>query len=91
MVLKVIFNTTQPNWSIEGNIEAKNQVLRKPPEVIKMELRRYMVCSLCYSFKKLSSNTYQTQLNNNVKLDTDSRQKPNSATEIEFRGTSGEV
>lgn len=38
-----------------------------------------MVCSLCYIFKKVFSTVYQTQLNNNVKLDTDFE------TETEFR------
>ncbi len=70
---------------------AKNLVLNQPIKVTKTELRRYMICSCCYGFSKLWSDYYQTQLNNNVNLDTDSRQKQNSATEIEFLNTSGEV
>jgi hypothetical protein len=38
-----------------------------------------MVCSVCYILKKVSSTIYQTQINNNVKLDTDFE------TETEFR------
>ena len=30
-----------------------------------------MVCSLCYILKKVFITIYKTQINNNVKLDTD--------------------
>ncbi len=60
-------------------------------KIIKVELRQHKLCSYCYGFLELFLGTYQTQLNINVNLDTDLRQKQDSATTIEFRDTSGEA
>lgn len=60
-------------------------------KIIKVELRQHKLCSFCYDFLKPVPCTYQTQANNNVNLDTDLRQKQDSATEIEFRDTFGEA
>lgn len=48
--------------------------------LIKSELKQSKLCSFCYCSSKSQQKTYQTQQNNNVNLDTDSRRKQISST-----------
>lgn len=68
----------------------KRFILKMQIKVINLKLRLNILCSFCYCLFKLFERTYQTQININVNLDTDSRHNKIS-TATEFRIFSGEV